>query len=319
MKIVVLDGYTENPGDLSWGALEALGELTVYDRTPADKAVERIGDAEVVYTNKTPLNAHIIKNCPTIKFIGVLATGYNIIDMAATKAAGIVVSNIPSYGTNAVSQYAIALLLELCHHVGAHSDSVLAGEWAKHEDWCYWKYPLVELAGKTFGVIGFGRIGRRTAEIASALGMEVLAYDEYSDQMEKTDFCRYVSMNELLGQADVISLHCPLTPSTEKLVNQSTISKMKAGVKIINTSRGALIDEQDLCNALDSGKISGAAVDVISEEPIRADNPLLHAKNIIITPHIAWAPKESRQRLMGIAVDNLKAFIDEKPINVVNQ
>lgn len=177
----------------------------------------------------------------------------------------------------------------------------------------------MELAGKTFGVIGFGRIGRRTAQIASAFGMEVLAYDEYSDQMEKTDFCRYVSMNELLGQADVISLHCPLTPSTEKLVNQSTISKMKAGVKIINTSRGALIDEQDLCNALDSGKISGAAVDVISEEPIRADNPLLHTKNIIITPHIAWAPKESRQRLMGIAVDNLKAFVDEKPINVVNQ
>lgn len=318
MKIVVLDGYTENPGDLSWGALESLGELTVYDRTPADKVAERIVDADVVYTNKTPVNADIIRSCPGIKFIGILATGYNVVDTAAARDAGIVVSNIPAYGTDAVAQYTIALLLELCHHVGAHSDSVMAGQWTNHEDWCYWKYPLLELTGKTFGIIGFGRIGRRTAQIAVALGMEVLAYDEYSDQIETTEYCRYVPLDELLGQANIISLHCPLTPSAKGMINKSTIAKMKDGVKIINTSRGALIDEQDLCDALNSGKVSGAAVDVVSEEPVKADNPLLKAKNMIITPHIAWAPWESRQRLMDIAVGNLKAFMDGKPVNMVN-
>lgn len=318
MKIVVLDGFTLNPGDLSWEALESLGQVTVYDRTPVNEITGRIDDAEIVYTNKTPINADVIRSCPGIKFIGVLATGYNIVDTQAAKEAGIVVSNIPTYGTDAVAQFTIALLLELCHHAGAHSDHVLAGEWTNHTDWCFWKFPLVELAGKTLGVIGFGRIGRKTAQIASALGMQVLAYDEYSNQMPKTENCRYVSLDELLGNSDVVSLHCPLTPATKELINKETIKMMKDGAMIINTSRGPLIAEQDLCDALFSGKISGAAVDVVAREPIEADNPLLRAKNIIITPHIAWAPRESRQRLMDIAVKNLKAFAAGKPVNVVN-
>lgn len=319
MKIVVLDGYTENPGDLSWDGLRKLGDLTVYDRTPADKIVERIGDAEAVYTNKTPVSANTIKQCPHMKFIGMLATGYNVVDTAAAKAAGVVVSNIPTYGTDAVAQYAIALLLELCHHIGEHDHCVKAGEWAGNADWCFWKYPLVELAGKTFGVIGFGRIGRRTAQIAEALGMKILAYDEYPNKALETENCKFAALDELLAQADVISLHCPLFPSTEGIINKNTIAKMKDGVKILNTSRGPLIVEQDLREALDSGKVSGAAVDVLSVEPVREDNPLLQARNMIITPHIAWAPKESRQRLMDVAVDNLKHFAEGAPQNVVNQ
>ncbi|HJC67473.1 MAG TPA: D-2-hydroxyacid dehydrogenase [Candidatus Enterocloster excrementigallinarum] len=318
MKIVVLDGYTENPGDLSWEGLEKLGDLTVYDRTPADQIAERIGDADAVYTNKTPISEETIKACPSMKFIGVLATGYNVIDVEAAKKAGIVVSNIPTYGTDAVAQYAIALLLELCHHVGEHSDCVKAGEWTHNQDWCFWKYPLVELAGKTFGVIGFGRIGQRTAKIAEALGMKILAYDEYPNKALETENCRYVELDQLLAESDVISLHCPLFPSTQGIINSSTIAKMKDGVKIINTSRGPLIVEADLKEALDSGKVSGAAVDVVSTEPIKEDNPLLQAKNMIITPHIAWAPRESRQRLMDIAVANLASFVEGKPQNVVN-
>ena len=319
MKIVVLDGYTENPGDLSWEGLEALGALTVYDRTPSDKIVERIGDAEAVYTNKTPVSAETIKQCPGLKFIGLLATGYNVVDTAAAKANGVVVSNIPTYGTDAVAQYAIALLLELCHHIGEHSGCVKAGEWTSSPDWCFWNYPLIELAGKNFGVIGFGRIGQRTAQIAQALGMKVLAYDEYPNQDLETENCRYVTLDELLSQADVISLHCPLFPSTEGIVNKDTIAKMKDGVMILNTSRGPLIVEEDLKEGLNSGKVGGAAVDVVSVEPIHTDNPLLSAKNMIITPHIAWAPKESRQRLMNIAVDNLKMFMEGNPQNVVNR
>ena len=318
MKIVVLDGYTENPGDLSWEGLEKLGDLTVYDRTPADQIAERIGDADAVYTNKTPISEETIKACPSMKFIGVLATGYNVIDVEAAKKAGIVVSNIPTYGTDAVAQYAIALLLELCHHVGEHSDCVKAGEWTHNQDWCFWKYPLVELAGKTFGVIGFGRIGQRTAKIAEALGMKILAYDEYPNKALETENCRYVELDQLLAESDVISLHCPLFPSTQGIINSSTIAKMKDGVKIINTSRGPLIVEADLKEALDSGKVSGAAVDVVSTEPIKEDNPLLQAKNMIITPHIAWAPRESRQRLMDIAVANLASFVEGKPQHVVN-
>lgn len=319
MKIIVLDGYTENPGDLSWEGLEALGSLTVYDRTPEDKVVERIGDAQAVYTNKTPITAETIHKCPDMKFIGVLATGYNVIDTEAAKEQGIVVSNIPSYGTDAVAQYTMALLLELCHHVDEHSNCVKAGEWSNNQDWCFWKHPLVELAGKNFGVIGFGRIGRRTAEIAQAFGMKVLAFDEYPDKALETEKCRYVSLDRLLAESDVISLHCPLFPSTEGIINKDTIAKMKDGVKILNTSRGPLIVEEDLKEALNSGKVSGAAVDVVSSEPIREDNPLLGAKNMIITPHIAWAPRESRQRLMDIAVDNLRKFVDGKPQNVVNR
>ena len=319
MKIVVLDGYTENPGDLSWEGLEKLGELTVYDRTPADKIAERIGDAEAVYTNKTPISAETMGKCPNMKFIGVLATGYNVIDTGAAKEAGITVCNIPTYGTDAVAQYVMALLLEMCHHVGEHSECVKAGEWTNNQDWCFWNHPLIELAGKTFGVIGFGRIGRRAAEIAQSFGMKILAYDEYPNKAFETENCKYVSLDELLCQSDVISLHCPLFPSTEGMINKETIGKMKDGVKLINTSRGPLIVEEDLKEALESGKVSGAAVDVVSTEPIKGDNPLLGAKNMIITPHIAWAPKESRQRLMDIAVDNLAQFIKGTPQNVVNK
>ena len=318
MKIVVLDGYTLNPGDISWEGMEAFGEVTVYDRTKAEEVVERIGDAEVVYTNKTPITKETMDACPGMKFIGVLATGYNIVDVAAAKEKGIPVSNIPTYGTAAVSQFAIALLLELCHNIGEHSDAVKAGEWTSNPDWCFWKYPLVELAGKNMGIIGFGRIGQDTGKIAQALGMAVLAYDAFKRPELESDTCKYVDLDTLLAQSDVISLHCPLFPDTEGIINKDTIAKMKDGVMIINDSRGPLIVEQDLRDALDSGKVAGAALDVVSTEPIQMDNPLLGAKNVILTPHIAWAPKESRQRLMDIAVDNLKCYVDGKPQNVVN-
>jgi glycerate dehydrogenase len=318
VKIVILDGYTENPGDLSWEGFERLGELTVYDRTPAGSIVERIGDAQVVYTNKTPLTKEILDRCPNIKFIGVLATGYNVVDVNAAKAKGIPVSNIPTYGTDAVAQFAIALLLELCHHIGEHSDCVEKGEWTHNQDWCFWNHPLVELAGKTMGIIGFGRIGQKTGQIAQALGMKVLAYDAYKNPEFEGESCKYAELDELLAVSDVITLHCPLFPDTEGIINKNTIAKMKDGVMIINDSRGPLIVEEDLRDALNSDKVAGAAVDVVSTEPIKMDNPLLQAKNMIITPHIAWAPKESRQRLMDIAVNNLAKFIEGAPINVVN-
>lgn len=318
MKIVVLDGYTLNPGDITWEGMEALGELTVYDRTKAEDVAARIDDADVVYTNKTPITKETLDACPNVKFIGVLATGYNIVDIAAAKEKGIPVSNIPTYGTAAVSQFAIGLLLELCHHIGEHSDAVKAGEWTSNPDWCFWKYPLVELDGKTMGIIGFGRIGQDTGKIAQALGMKVLAYDAFKRPELETETCHYVDLDILLAESDVIALHCPLFPDTEGIINKDTIAKMKDGVMIINNSRGPLVVEQDLRDALDSGKVAGAAVDVVSTEPIRMDNPLIGAKNVIITPHISWAPKESRQRLMNIAVDNLKCYVEGKPQNVVN-
>ncbi len=318
MKIVVLDGYTLNPGDISWEGMEAFGDLTVYDRTKAEDVAERIGDAEVVYTNKTPITKETLDACPNVKFIGVLATGYNIVDTAAAKEKGIPVSNIPTYGTAAVSQFAIGLLLELCHHIGEHSDAVKAGEWTSNPDWCFWKYPLVELDGKTMGIIGFGRIGQDTGKIAQALGMKVLAYDSFPKKELESETCHYADLDTVLKESDVIALHCPLFPDTEGIINKDTIAKMKDGVMIINNSRGPLIVEQDLRDALDSGKVAGAAVDVVSTEPIQMDNPLIGAKNVIITPHISWAPKESRQRLMDIAVDNLKCYVDGKPQNVVN-
>ncbi len=317
-KIVVLDGYTENPGDLSWSGLEALGELKVYDRTPADQIISRIGDAEYVYTNKTPLTRETLDACPNIKFIGVLATGYNVVDVNAAKEKGIPVANIPTYGTTAVAQFVFALLLEICHHVGAHGDAVKAGDWTSCPDFCFWNYPLIELAGKTMGIIGYGRIGQNTAKIAVAMGMKVLAYDEFPNKALETEDIKVVGLDELLANSDVISLHCPLFPSTQGIISKSSIAKMKDGVIIINTSRGPLINENDLKEALDSGKVYAAAVDVVSSEPIKADNVLLSCKNCIITPHIAWAPKESRQRLMDIAVDNLKQYIAGKPVNIVN-
>jgi len=318
MKIVILDGYTENPGDLSWDELGKFGELTVYDRTKEEDVVARIGDAEVVYTNKTPITRATLEACPSIKFISVLATGYNVVDVTAAKERNIPVTNIPTYGTDAVSQFAIAHLLEMCHHVGEHSEAVKNGEWTNNEDWTFWKHPLIELAGKTMGIIGFGRIGQGTGRIAQALGMKVVAYDAHRRPELVTDTCKYVELDELFKESDFISLHCPLFKETEGIINKDNIAIMKDGVKIINTSRGPLIVEEDLRDALNSGKVSGAGVDVVSTEPIKADNPLLQAKNIYITPHIAWAPKESRQRLMDIAVDNLRAYAEGQPINVVN-
>lgn len=319
MKIVVLDGYTLNPGDISWEGLEKLGALTVYDRTKPEDIAARIGDADAVYTNKTPITRQTMDACKNVKFIGVLATGYNVVDIGAARDKGIVVCNIPTYGTAAVSQFAIALLLELCHHIGAHSDAVKAGEWSNNKDWCFWNYPLVELAGKTMGIIGFGRIGQDTGKIAQALGMKVLAYDTYQNPDLESDTCHFTDLETLFEESDVISLHCPLFPSTEGIINEQNIAKMKHGVMIINASRGPLIVEADLRDALNSGKVAGAALDVVSTEPIKMDNPLLDAKNVILTPHIAWAPKESRQRLMDIAVDNLRAFQAGKPQNVVNK
>jgi glycerate dehydrogenase len=317
MKIVILDGYTENPGDLSWEGFEKLGDLTVYDRTSEDLIEERIKGAEIVLTNKTPLKRDVIEKS-SMKYIGVLATGFNVVDVVAAKEKGIAVTNIPTYGTAAVAQFAIALLLEMCHHVGHHNAEVQKGRWSESLDFCFWDYPLIELEGKTMGIIGFGRIGQATAKIAIALGMKVLAYDEYVNKDLETDSIKYVSLDELLANSDAISLHAPLTATTEGVINKNNIAKMKEGVLIINTSRGPLIVEEDLKDALNSGKVGAAAVDVVSVEPIKKDNPLLGVKNCIITPHIAWATKEARGRLMDIAVNNLASFLNGKPVNVVN-
>jgi glycerate dehydrogenase len=317
MNIVVLDGYTENPGDLSWAELEKLGSLTVYDRTPLEKTIERIGDAEAVILNKAPVSKETLEACKNVKYIGVLATGYNIVDCEAAKARGIVVTNIPTYGTDAVGQFAIALLLEICHHIGHHDGEVKKGRWEQNPDWCFWDHPLIELAGKTLGVIGFGRIGQTTGRIARALNMNVIAHDSLPTDSGKA-IADYVSLDDIFARSDVIALHCPLFPSTQGIINKDTIAKMKDGVIILNNSRGPLVVEQDLANALNSGKVYAAGLDVVSTEPIKGDNPLLKAKNCIITPHISWAPKESRQRLMDIAVNNLRAFVEGKPVNVVN-
>ena len=320
MKIVVLDGYTLNPGDISWEGLEKSGNLIVYERTAFDKdsIIEAIDSAEVIFTNKTPLHREVLVKVPNLKYIGVLATGYNVVDISAARDLGIVVTNIPTYGTTAVAQMTFALLLELCLHVGEHNAAVQNGEWTRSKDFCFWNYPLIELAGKTMGIIGFGRIGQKTAEIAKAFGMKILANDENIIPELEGESCKYVSLEELLIRSDVISLHCPLLENTEGIINKRSISMMKDGVMIINTSRGPLIVEEDLKNALNSGKVGGAAVDVVSKEPIEASNALLQAKNCIITPHISWAPMESRKRLMKIAVSNLDAFLQGSPVNVVN-
>ena len=317
MKIVVVDGYTENPGDLSWNGLESLGELTVYDRTQPDEIAARIRGAGAVYVNKVALDRETIFSAPDLKFIGVLATGYNVVDIAAARERGIAVCNIPTYGTAAVGQFAIAMLLEICHHVAHHSDAVHAGRWEQNADWCFWDYPLIELAGKTMGIIGFGRIGQTTGRIARALGMNVIAYDEYESGAGRA-LAEYTALDALFARSDVIALHCPLLPSTQGIINRENIAKMKDGVIILNNARGPLIVEQDLADALNSGKVYAAGLDVVSTEPIRGDNPLLKAKNCLITPHISWAPKESRQRLMEIAADNLRRFLEGSPVNVVN-
>ena len=319
MKIVILDGFTLNPGDLSWEGFRKLGEVAVYDRTSsASEAVLRIGDAEAVYTNKTPLTEEVLSQCPGLKYIGVLATGYNVVDVSAARRRGIPVCNIPTYGTTAVSQFVFALLLEICHHVGDHARAVRNGDWERCQDFCFWNYPLKELKNKTMGIIGFGRIGQETARIALSFGMKVLAFDEYPDKTKVIDGVKQVSLESLYAESDVISLHCPLFDSTNGMINSKSIRKMKDGVILITTSRGPLIVEDELAVWLESGKRSWSAIDVVSTEPIKGSNTLVKCKNCIITPHIAWAPIESRLRLMDIAVENLKSFIAGAPVNVVN-
>jgi glycerate dehydrogenase len=317
----VLDGYTLNPGDLSWEGLEKLADLTVYARTVKEAAdiISAIGVADIIFTNKTPLTKAILEQVPSVKYIGVLATGYNVVDVVAAKSLGITVTNIPTYGTTAVAQMTFALILELCHHVGDHNDAVKKGQWSNCPDFCFWNTPLTELAGKTLGIVGFGRIGQATSKIALAFGMNVLFNDVSNISELETDKCRYADLDELLANADIISLHCPLLAGTMGIINKKNISKMKDGVMIINTSRGPLVVEEDLTDALNSGKVAGAAIDVVSSEPIDRNNELFKAQNCIITPHIAWAPIESRARLMNTAVENLNAFLKGAPQNVVNK
>lgn len=315
MKIVVLDGYTLNPGDLSWEGLIELGDTIIYDHTPAELILERASGAEIVLTNKTPLTKEIIDALPDMKYIGVLATGYNVVDVAEAKEKGIVVCNIPAYGTASVSQMAFALLLELCQHVQNHCNAVKEGVWSNNRDFCFWNYPLVELAGKTMGIIGFGRIGQQTAKIADAFGMHVI----YNSHTKRENGFQYVELDELFATSDVISLHCPLFPSTQGIINQDSLKKMKSSAFLINTSRGPLIVEKDLADALNNGIIAGAALDVLSVEPPTADNPLLTARNCLITPHISWATKEARVRLMDIAIDNVRAWKIGNAMNVVNR
>lgn len=322
MKIVVLDGYTLNPGDLSWEGLEKLGNLIVYDRTTFDRSgesliVERAKEAEALFTNKTPISREVLAQLPHLRYIGVLATGYNVVDIEAAREKGVVVTNIPAYGTDSVGQMTIALLLEMCNHVGAHSESVKRGEWTNNADWCYWSSPMIELSGKIMGIIGYGRIGQATGRIAQALGMKVIAYNHRPRKALENEIMKYADLDTVFANSDVISLHCPLNEETKGIINKQTIAKMKDGVLLINTSRGPLIVEEDLAEALNLGKVRGAALDVVSNEPIRADNPLLTAKNCYITPHIAWAAVETRQRLMGIAVDNFEKFLAGQPVNVI--
>ena len=320
MKIVILDGYTENPGDLSWDGLSQLGDVTIYDRTSlTDEAeiISRIGDAQVVLTNKTPISRRVMDACPNMKYISVLATGYNVIDVAYAREKNIPVSNVPVYGTRSVSQFAIALLLEVCHHVGHHSDTVHAGKWENCQDWCYWDYPQMELAGKTYGLLGCGNIGVHTAEIARALGMRVITYDARPTEAGRK-VAEYVELDELFAQSDILGLQMPLFPFNTGIINKENIAKMKDGVIIINNSRGQMVVEQDLADALNSGKVAAAGLDVVSTEPIRSDNPLLKAKNCIIAPHMSWGAKESRQRIMDCTEANVRSFLEGEPQNVVN-
>ena len=318
MKIVVLDGYTLNPGDLSWNELKKIGDVKVYDRTPTDKIVERATGAEIVYTNKTPLNKEVLDQLTSLKFLGVLATGYNIVDTQAAKDNGVVVTNIPGYGTDSVAQLTFALLLELCHHVQRHSDLVMQGKWSQSVDFCYWDYPLVELSGKTMGIIGLGDIGTQVANIATAFGMNIIGYSKpETDESHRKNF-EWMELNQLLEKSDVVSIHCPLFPDTKGLLNKERLKLMKKSAFLLNTARGPIVVDEDLAEALNNEKIAGAGIDVLSVEPPSEDNPLFSAKNCIITPHIAWATKEARTRLMDIAINNLLAFIGGNPINTVN-
>jgi len=318
MKIVVLDGFALNPGDLCWSKLEELGSLTVYDRTPVGLVLERSAGADIIFTNKTPVSADMINQLNTLKFIGVLATGYNVVDVQAAKKRNIIVSNVPGYGTTSVAQFTFALLLELCHRVQKHSDSVFQGRWSKSHDFSYWNSPLIELAGKTIGIIGFGDIGGRVGDLATAFEMNIIATSRRETGQGHRQNFKWADLDTLLAESDVVSLHCPLLPETTGLINAERLKRMKSSAFLLNTSRGPLIVEEELAAALNGEIIAGAAVDVLSIEPPSFENPLFKAKNCIITPHIAWATKEARQRLMGIAVNNLSEFIHGRPINIVN-
>lgn len=318
MKITVLDGYCLNPGDLSWDGFRAVGEIQVFDRTAAEEVVTRAAGAAAVLTNKTPLSRETLAQLPELRYIGVLATGYNIVDVEAARERGIVVANIPIYGTASVAQFVFALLLELCHNVKIHSEAVRAGEWSRNPDWSFWKSPLIELAGKTMGIVGFGRIGRQTGKIADAMGMRVIANDTYHGNEPAYEGFRWAGMEELLRESDVVSLHSPLFPETKGMINAATLAIMKPSAFLINTSRGPLVVDQDLADALNAGRIAGAGVDVLSVEPPAASNPLLSARNCLVTPHIAWATQEARGRLMNTALENLLAFQGGKPRNVIN-
>ncbi|HUR33298.1 MAG TPA: D-2-hydroxyacid dehydrogenase [Vicinamibacterales bacterium] len=315
-KIVVLDGYTLNPGDLTWAGFEAVAPIEVHDRTDPSTIVERAGDAEFLLTNKTPLSAEKLRALPDLRYIGVLATGYNVVDVKAARAQGVTVSNIPTYGTASVAQHVFALLLELSNHVMTHAEAVRQGQWTTSKDWCFTLTPLVELAHKTLGIVGFGRIGRQVGDIGHALGMRVIAFDSVQTNPPAFPGFRFVPLDELLQQSDVVSLHCPLFPETQGLINATTLRQMKPTAFLINTSRGPLVVEQDLADALNEGRLAGAGLDVLSVEPPPA-NPLLRATNCLVTPHVAWASREARTRLMQLAVENLTAFANGRPQNVV--
>jgi glycerate dehydrogenase len=319
MKIVVLDGYTLNPGDLDWAGLEALGELKVYDRTAYGETAARCADADAILTNKAPLRKDVLEKLPSLKYIGVLATGYNIIDTETAKKKNVVVANVPGYGTASVVQMTFSLLLELCLHLQKHSDAVRSGRWSASPDFCFWDFPLIELAGKTMGIIGFGNIGEKVGDLATAFGMNLLGNRRNPTEQSHRKNFRWASVDEILEASDVLSLHCPLSPETEGFLNRQSLKKMKKSAFLINTSRGQLVVDEDLAEALNKDLIAGAGIDVLSVEPPPPDNPLLRAKNCIITPHIAWATKEARARLMNTAVNNLSAFIAGSPVHVVNR
>lgn len=317
MNIAVLDGYTLNPGDLSWDELKALGPYEIFDRTPPDEVAARAANAEIAITNKAVLHRPQIEAMPRLKYIGVTATGYNIVDVAAAKERGVIVTNVPAYGTRSVAQHTFALLLELTQHAGHHAQTVRDGRWVRSPDWCYWDHPLVELDGLTLGIVGYGRIGQAVARLAEAFGMKVITSASSSGRQREANVA-VVDLEYLFSESDVVSLHCPLTPETKHLVNAQRLARMKPRSFLLNTSRGPLVDEAALADALNSGRIAGAAMDVLSVEPPPADNPLLSAKNCLITPHIAWATRAARARLMKTAVDNVRAFLAGKPQNVVN-
>ena len=318
MKIVILDGKALNPGDLSYDSLKQFGELTIYQRTETEEeTIQRIGDSEIVLVNKVPITKAVLDACPNIRLICVQATGYNIVDCTACAERGIPVTNVPTYGTAAVAQFTMALILEMCHRIGLHNHSVHQKDWCQADSFCYWLTPQMELAGKTLGIIGFGRIGRAVGKLAKAFGMNVITYNR-SESEEGRKIANYVDLETLFAQSDILSLHCPLFPETEKIINSTNIAKMKDGAMLVNTARGGLVDEEALVAALESGKLRYAAVDVVSQEPMRDDNPLLKTRKCIITPHIAWAPVESRQRLMDCVEENIRCYLKGQPQNVVN-